>query len=407
MTCEGYRKDYKWRQFDEVNIPKPPPKPKKNHVRSHSFTPTAAQPRPIARVRTQIEDGLPSSSWSPGFALDLAEAQAAALPEASEDGPTTDEPPDSLTPGLGDLSPLELPEVPGLGDHYALHNSSRASFNDDFFDRSVGSRSPELSLPSLPGSSHGPRLRSQQSGHHSPTTFEELLNNDLPSPEQTMNPNDMQDARQPSPAHSDSSVRSTYSNQTLMRLPTADPRSPDMLFQRYDKQTCGIMSVKDGPNENPWRNLILPMAHNSIALRHAIYAMTAFHGRHDVPELGHAGLYHMQKTLRELSKGIQNIPLDARVATSIVLAFSHGWDRSVATGAQHLRGAKMMIADVIRIFQSDLEQGQLSIPDLHKWRFLCNTYVYMDVTSRLTNMEKSDSSIHRRHHHDREPNFRF
>jgi hypothetical protein len=44
----------------------------------------------------------------------------------------------------------------------------------------------------------------------------------------------------------------------LYRQPEVLAGSPEMLMLRFDKQTCGILSVKDGPTENPWRTLIWP-----------------------------------------------------------------------------------------------------------------------------------------------------
>jgi hypothetical protein len=54
----------------------------------------------------------------------------------------------------------------------------------------------------------------------------------------------------------------------------------------------------DGPNENPWRNLVWPLAQQSPALYHAITAMTAFHSAGDVPQLRVVGHEHKAASIR-------------------------------------------------------------------------------------------------------------
>ena len=50
---------------------------------------------------------------------------------------------------------------------------------------------------------------------------------------------------------SPSSISSSSSEITLYTQPHLSMSSPEMLMMRFDKQTCGILSVKDGPTEKP------------------------------------------------------------------------------------------------------------------------------------------------------------
>jgi hypothetical protein len=179
----------------------------------------------------------------------------------------------------------------------------------------------------------------------------------------------------------------------LLAQPKLDPSSDEMLMLRFDRITCGILSIKDGPNENPWRNIVWPLARDSRALWHGILSMTAFHGRKDFEGLRIPGIYHMRKSLMELTQNINNMRPDAKLATSLILALGEGWDRSISTGVQHLRGAKAMVIDAVADFQNRLQQGQITPREAVKWRFLCNTYVYMDVIARLTNLEETPEGL--------------
>jgi hypothetical protein len=176
---------------------------------------------------------------------------------------------------------------------------------------------------------------------------------------------------------------------TILAQPSLDASSPEMLMLRFDKQTCGILSVKDGPTENPWRTLIWPLARESPALYHAISSMTAFHGAQELPNLHMPGMAHMTKSIKRLAFEIENMRLDSALATSLALAFSEGWDSQVTTGVQHLRGAKVMVNNAIVKHRRDMRLGQMTTQDANRLKFLCNTFVYMDVIARLTSLEEA------------------
>ena len=194
----------------------------------------------------------------------------------------------------------------------------------------------------------------------------------------------------PSPTPSETSTASSKSSDvTLLAEPTLDASSPEMLMLRFDQQTCGILSVKDGPTENPWRTLIWPLARESPALYHAISSMTAFHGTHEVPNLRVPAMAHMTKAIKRLATEIGKMRLDSALATSLALAFGEGWDRHVSTGVQHLRGARIMVNNAVVKHRRDMQLGQMTTQDSNRLKFLCNTFVYMDVIARLTSLEEA------------------
>lgn len=163
--------------------------------------------------------------------------------------------------------------------------------------------------------------------------------------------------------------------------------SPEMLLSKFDKQTCGILSVKDGPNENPWRTMVWPLAVESPALYHAISSMTAFHSSKEAPELRVHGIDHMRHSLEYLASEIESMRTDTALATTLVLAFSESWDQHISTGIEHLRGAKVLVKRAL----TDHRRNALSLEELDRFRFLCNTWVYMDVIARLTSVDDDDS----------------
>lgn len=195
--------------------------------------------------------------------------------------------------------------------------------------------------------------------------------------------------RWPSPSLSDSSSSSEGSSCNAMyRQPGILPGSPEMLMLRFDRQTCGILSVKDGPNENPWRTMVWPLAHDSPALYHAISSMSAFHTSKEKPALRVHGIEHMRQSIECLATGIQNMRTDTALATTLVLAFSESWDQHTSTGIEHLRGAKVLVNRAL----TNHQHNALDSEDLDRLKFLCNTWVYMDVIARLTSVDDDESN---------------
>ena len=166
--------------------------------------------------------------------------------------------------------------------------------------------------------------------------------------------------------------------------PLMSAGSPEMLLMRFDRHTCGILSVKDGATENPWRTLIWPLAADSPALYHAICSLAAFHCSKKEPYLRVHGMDHMRQSVRCLARGIGTMRTDVALATTLSLAFAEAWDRHISTGIQHLRGAKALVSQAL----AEQRRKSLGRNDAARLRFLYNTWMYASVIARLTSTEE-------------------
>lgn len=166
--------------------------------------------------------------------------------------------------------------------------------------------------------------------------------------------------------------------------------SKEMLTFRFNKLTCGILSVMDGPNENPWRSLVWPLAQNSPALYHAMLSMTAFHSSTDVPLLRVAGHEYKQTSIKFIQEGIRHSSMtdQTAIATALALGFSESWDRHTATGNTHIKGAQALVKRAL----VDHQRNPLHGVELARLKFLCNAWVYMDVIARLTSVDSDESN---------------
>lgn len=163
-----------------------------------------------------------------------------------------------------------------------------------------------------------------------------------------------------------------------------------MLTFRFDRLTCGILSIMDGPHENPWRGLVWPLAQQSPALYHAVTAMTAFHSATDIPELRVVGYEHKAASIKFIQEGItdNSIGIQTAIATALALGFAESWDQHTATGNTHIKGAQALVKRALRNHRQDPLTGD----DLARLKFLCNAWVYMDVIARLTAVDSDESN---------------
>ena len=193
----------------------------------------------------------------------------------------------------------------------------------------------------------------------------------------------------PSPAPSSTSSSSSETTVKVITEPQLPSGGPEMLMLRFDRQTCGILSVKDGPTENPWRTLIWPLARDNKALYHAIASMTSFHASKHAHEIRVQGISHMHSCFRALrTTGMENMPVDTAIATALVLGFAESWDQHTSTGINHIKGAKALVNQALIQHRHSPLQGE----KLRRLRFLCNTWVYMDVIARLTSFDDDDTT---------------
>ncbi|KAJ5203782.1 uncharacterized protein N7498_004661 [Penicillium cinerascens] len=379
VQCGGYKKDFKWRPFEETNLAvgRPTAKAKKANppsqvTKPESFPtpPTTEYSLPAIRAAKSVNTSPPESSFhsSPSSIKSYLSADTHSLDDFGvlRDEPTTGE--EAATP-MG----VSMPADDSLNflSFLELYQHS-IPFSDELFpDQGLENGSGPMQLgpdlPNTPGS----------------LSFSQLLDEDNEDIEEII--------RQSDPGAGPWNL--TFPGQDggsfdLSRLPdqpSLAPESEEMLALHFDNLTCGILSIKDGVTENPWRTLIWPLAKSTPALYHAIFALSAFHAAKENPSLRVQGVKHMRQSITCLRQQIQSMRADTALATSLALAFADTWDQNTRTCIQHLRGAKALM---LQVLNAGLQDG-LSADELDRIRFLYNTWTYMDVIARLTSLDES------------------
>lgn len=149
----------------------------------------------------------------------------------------------------------------------------------------------------------------------------------------------------------------------------------------FDHHTCGIVTIKDGPSDNPWRTSLWPLAQHNPVLYHAIAAMTLFHTARGNIEIRREAFTHMRDSIQLLASGISTLQPHVALATTLSLAFAESWDQHITTGMLHLRGSKPLVKGLLAKYNRKLPSWLL---------FLYNSFVYLDVLARLTSSGTPD-----------------
>ncbi|KAJ5305820.1 hypothetical protein N7508_004835 [Penicillium antarcticum] len=377
VSCGGYKKDFKWRPFEETNLaPGRPIKAKKansshqQHINGDSFPtpPTTEQSTSPIRIQAHHHSHSPPGSLhSSPMSINSFPSEAQALDDLTDKTKDASMPQCSApldinvslsadSPSFNFLSFLEpYQDSLSLADFLASHDLESGR------QISIG---PEELVHDASGLSFSRLLEEENDD------IEDIIRQSDPG----LGPWNFQITESKSFSFNSMSIPSSLS------LP---PETPEMLVMRFDKLTCGILSIKDGATENPWRTLIWPLAKNTPALYHAIFALTAFHSGKENPHLRVQGVKHMRQSINSLVAQIQSMRADAALATSLALAFADTWDQHTSTCIQHLRGAKALMSQVVATGM----QGDISEDELDRIRFLYNTWSYMDVIARLTSLD--------------------
>ncbi|KAJ5557092.1 hypothetical protein N7494_001007 [Penicillium frequentans] len=388
VSCGGYKKDFKWRPFEETNLAVGRPttiKPtKKANNHSHLLTslanpedfptppitefavsPNRAQSNPAnTSPRESSLLGSPGSikSYVSGDVHSLDEFQV--MPEHSSAA-------EDIVHGITASNSMDTDSCHFLPFLETFQGA--APFDDEMIlDTNVETTSGPITFG--PAYQQPPdldfnfsQLLDEDNGE-----IEEIIRQSNASPNQWGFPFSAQD-------------NNIFDFSRLPGQPSLAPESQEMLALRFDKLTCGILSVKDGRTENPWRTLIWPLAKETPALYHALFALSAFHSAKENPSLRVQGVKHMRKSMTCLREQIQSMRTDTALATSLALAFADTWDHNTRTCVQHLRGAKVLMQQVLNVGV----QGGQNNDRLDRIRFLYNTWTYMDVLARLTSLDES------------------
>ncbi|KAI0580107.1 c6 finger domain-containing protein [Pyrenophora tritici-repentis] len=410
VVCGGYKKDFKWRPFEEPNISgKQPPAKSRKLSFSQVPTPSPSQPqdhfglhdKPHGFVSTPHGAYYPPPNHSHQFSS--ASYVQMSYPQSSF--PSTENAfsiPESLyiiTPqsisSVGSYPPAPSESLGGFaaestGAKGAVH-ATDSTISSGQSPKLVDLLNPGTDLSKTPEEYDS--FITQHESFYQPTG--------LTPPAQANDEDDIEELqrdsakdqeswvmRLPSPASSNSSSSSSDSPQ--LKIPAQiqiSYTSAESLTRRYDRETCGVLSVKDGPTENPWRTLVWPLSRDCPALFHAIASMTSFHLSKDTPTLRIQGIDHMRNAVHALAAGLQNMRVDAAISTTLVLAFAESWDQHISTGINHIKGAKILINQALIQHQHTPMQGE----EWTRLKFLCNTWIYMDVLARLTSADEDET----------------
>ncbi|KAH9865026.1 hypothetical protein IAQ61_008972 [Plenodomus lingam] len=406
VTCGGYRKDYKWRPFEEPNVPgKPPTKTRKDdglqlplHHHHQAGLAHHGHGYPAQSRHRVAYPPPPSPFHNPHLAPVQPSCSRPAYAASDAMYPASQSPPHRMTPlsisPADSFAPGALGSQGGRFGANVLAGQARhpppSSLSSGQSPLLVDLLNPgtDLTVPPAEYSS----FLSQHEAFYQPTglTPPPAVEDDVEEITRvTRNESESWVVRLPSPATSHSS--SSASSSPELRIP-AQPQfalaAPENLTRRFDRETCGVLSVKDGPTENPWRTLVWPLARDCPALYHAIASMTSFHQSKDVPALRIQGIDHMTTAIKTLSTSIQNMRYDAAISTTLVLAFAESWDQHIRTGFDHIKGAKIMINDALVEHRKTPKRGE----EWARLKFLCKTWIYMDVIARLTSADDDASN---------------
>ncbi|RHZ49532.1 Zn(II)2Cys6 transcription factor [Aspergillus thermomutatus] len=383
VECGGYKKDFKWRPFEETNVVS-----RISSIQGKKIDPaTSGKERRASRSEQADKDRQPSPASARSSALTASSLESNDVAPIHTlqpgDSPSTDSSTVALT--QENLISWNGGRVHSLD----FSNAEDELFTPFFTDSSPLEQSPWLSdiVPSTAETHTSPGRRplglASQNTALRPgyLSFAALLEEDNDRIEEIARHSD----EYIDPwlvGFSDGRTLSENLNTpaVLTKEPNFDIASPEMLVLQFDRFTCGILSVKDGLQENPWRTLIWPLAGETPALYHAIFSMTAFHSSKENPGLRMHGVDHMRRSITYMVQDIQNMRTDAALATSLALAFADTWDQHTRTCIQHIRGAKALVSQVLGFKVRNAN-------DIERIRFLYNTWLYMDAIARLTSRD--------------------
>ncbi|KAK7561683.1 fungal-specific transcription factor domain-containing protein [Phyllosticta citricarpa] len=417
VPCGGYKKDFKWRPFEEASFTGAKPLPAKQAkapivATANPRSPPVAAASPPASLPSDVRFAPPfaSAHQSPAplqqSMLEFSFPAPGAFPPGSSPIAARPEPAaiDPLEPGSSTSTTSMFNDADTVDTIHSA-NTAISSLSSGQSPRLVDLLLPGTD-PNAPPHEYMP-WEAQYPGadpmFSQPPFFGPAANvlDDDGDIEEIMRPleshviNPDHEAwvmRLPTPLPSVDAGRTTPRPPEPFPAFLHEPRvamdSPEMTAMLFDRQTCGILSLKNGPSENPWRSLIWPLAQDFPALFHAISSMTNFHMAKQNPRLRVLGIEHMRSSIEHLATGIGSMHLDAAIATTLALAFAETWDQQTSTGLDHIKGAKILVQQALARHQRAPAQGD----NLSRFKFLCNTWVYMDVTARLTSMDDDDSN---------------
>ncbi|KAH0566195.1 hypothetical protein GP486_000409 [Trichoglossum hirsutum] len=167
-------------------------------------------------------------------------------------------------------------------------------------------------------------------------------------------------------------------------LPFGDKAFGDLLRQIHVDPTLMVffywrtLSIWDGPKENPWKALVWPLVRESPALCCAVSSMAASHIFRERVSCFVDISVHKVASIQALANEQESVRTDLALATLLALAFSESWGQPTI-GFGCIRLAKTFAKQAL----ATCKYNSVSKDDYARLKFLCITFVYMDVISRL------------------------
>ena len=345
ITCGGYPKAFKWKQFVDPEVGT------KAHDASEGQTPAPKGRAPVASLSNR-----PGEAASPGIANYLDEAM------------------NSIIGDSGSRSQIRPSVLGSEGSNVGAAGAS--STIDDFTDNDL-SVSFDESLDQDFGATALQNVLEQNPMQAMTTT--------------TWNANtgfgDFLD-------DGDSALMlgnlMRHSTTPLYQQPSAEAGQIDLITRLFQSQTCVVLSVKDDFLDNPWQSLIWPLTKNYPELKHALNAMTCLQCCKLKPELHARGLNHLAQGIAGLRRSVanQSIRVDAALATTLALSLARTWEAPrTTTDFEYMNEAKTLLKQAL----ANVDFSTLSAKNTQRLSFLANTWIYMDVIARLTSSTTDDN----------------
>ncbi|KAK9467080.1 fungal-specific transcription factor domain-containing protein [Lipomyces arxii] len=379
VECGGYKRDFKWRLFEEPSLTKR--RPKATSANSDASLSSASSTASPSSQRLSSADSLP---W---FALQQAVSPSTFNNQINFAEFT------NTPPNAGQISDIEgitavlvtspattnsTPTVSNLPTPSLLNDvvvGIEASEFDSKTPREVTKEENDDDLPQLPLASY------------------------VAYPRTGFLTDETEDAKSVNVGPNNALVNPQGHQQAIMTLlPSLDAHTRTALF--FHTNTCSVMSIIDTPFENPWRSLFWPLAQTHKALYHGVAAMANFHAAATHPAFRVEAVDHMRIAIHELVHGLNNnMPSDVALATTIALAFSEAWDRHISTGVAHLRGARILIRQFVSsrlLLSSASQKTPTEQARLSRFRTLFNAWKYIAVITRLVSDDDTDGTVEER-----------
>ena len=184
----------------------------------------------------------------------------------------------------------------------------------------------------------------------------------------------------------------------INRQPEIRDESLGMFTLRFDKQTCGTLSVQDGPTEYLCTTLVWPLERDLETMKRDLetlerdfeslsHAVTPFDNLQEKPTLRVTESEQLRRSITSLATDCENMKTAIALARTLVLAFSKSWYQYISAEIEHLRAATLLINRALISYKESIKGDAFP-----RFRFMCNTWLYIEIISQLILADDDDST---------------